>query len=309
MEFLIAPPVGVAVGILLGMLGGGGAILAVPALVYLLGLHPKAATFGSLIIVVVSAPAALIGHWRAGRVRFAAGVAFAAAGLAGSFLGSQVSTGANPNVLLTGFAALMLVIAGLMAWRLRQAATAPAAAVTVSPPRREPIPAVAGAAGAAGPPSRAAHTGIPGISGAPDADADADAGSGRAAAQRLRQLALLVPTASGIGFLTGLFGVGGGIIVVPTLVLVLGFEMPIAVGTSLVVIILNSLAAITARVGSHIALNWTILGLFTASAIVGAVAGNKLAEKVDTRRLTQAFVVLIVVVAVYTAGRSLLQLS
>jgi len=301
--FLIALTVGAVVGGLLGMLGGGGAILAVPALVYLLGQHPKAATFGSLLIVLVSAPVALIGHWRAGRVRLGAGVAFAAAGLAGSFLGSRVSISANPNVLLVGFAGLMLIIAGLMAWRLRRTKV-PAAAAALMQSQQAEVPTAtmtgrsldsAGVLAAAGPTVR------------PGSAVTADGDRGRA--WHGGRLPILVTTATGIGFLTGLFGVGGGIIVVPTLVLVLGFEMPIAVGTSLVVIILNSLEAMAARVGGHISLDWAILAVFTASAIAGAVAGNRLAGRVNTRRLTQAFIGLIIVVACYTAARSLLQLT
>ena len=120
MNFVLATPIGVVIGVLLGMLGGGGAILAVPALVYLLGQQPRAATFASLIIVVISASAALAGHWRAGRVRFGAGATFAAAGLVGSFLGSRVSIAIDPNALLLSFATLMLVIAAIMAMRLRK---------------------------------------------------------------------------------------------------------------------------------------------------------------------------------------------
>jgi uncharacterized protein len=270
MQYLIVLPIGVLVGLLLGVLGGGGAILAVPALVYLLGQQPRAATFASLVIVVVSASAGLIGHWRAGRVRVGAGVTFAAAGLAGSFVGSRVSVAANPNTLLLGFAILMLFVAAMMAWRqLRAARPGPTAAT--------------GAAGA-----DRAHSGTP---------------------HRIRQVAVIAATATGIGFLTGLFGVGGGIVVVPTLVLALGFAMPIAVGTSLVVIVLNSLAAIAARLGSHISLDWPLIAVFTSAAVIGAVAGNRIAGRINTRRLTQGFIVLLMTVAAYTASRSLLQLA
>jgi uncharacterized protein len=303
MAYLIAPPVGVLVGLLLGMLGGGGAILAVPALVYLMGQSPKAATLGSLVIVAVSAPAALIGHWRAGRVRVGAGMAFAAAGLIGSYLGSQVSLSANPNVLLLAFAALMVVIAAVMTWRLRRTSQ-PATAVAVS---RATVPAatVAGSSGG----SEIGAAGDPGAGGGNPGGSGHDSPAVGNTARRTRQLALIAATATGIGFLTGLFGVGGGIIVVPTLVLALGFEMPIAVGTSLVVIIINSLAAIATRLGSHVTVDWLLIAAFTASAIVGAIVGNRIASRVNTRRLTQAFIALIVVVAAYTASRSLVQLT
>ena len=282
---LLALPIGVLVGVILGALGGGGAIVAVPALVYLLDQPPHAATTASLVIVIVSASAGVIGHWRAGRVRVGSAVAFAVSGLVGSLLGSRVSGAANPDALLLGFAALMLLVAGLMAARQRQAAPARVGRLAT---------AGAGAGGGGGSP--------PGVSQGPGLSA------------RVAQLhgaphyAAIVVAATAIGFLTGLFGVGGGIIVVPTLVLVMGFDMPVAVGTSLVVIILNSLAALAARVAGHTTFDWPLIALFTAAAVGGVLAGNRIADRADARRLTQGFIVLVVAVAIYTAARSLLHL-
>lgn len=282
---LLALPIGVLVGVILGSLGGGGAIVAVPALVYLLEQPPHAATTASLVIVIISASAGVVGHWRAGRVRLGSAVVFAAAGLVGSYLGSRLSGIANPDALLLGFAVLMLLVGGLMASRLRQPAPAPA---------RRLATAGAGAGGGFG--------GAPGVSGGPGLS------------ERITELhgaphyAVIVVAATAIGFLTGLFGVGGGIIVVPTLVLVMGFDMPVAVGTSLVVIILNSLAALAARVAGHATFDWSLIAVFTVAAIGGVLAGNRVADRTDSRRLTQGFVVLVVAVAIYTAARSLLHL-
>jgi uncharacterized protein len=177
-----------------------------------------------------------------------------------------ISVSADPNVLLLGFAFLMLVVAGLMARRLRRSNPA-------------------------------------------DAGTEDDPDLGAGPAWPARRVAIFIATGTGIGFLTGLFGVGGGIIVVPILVLVLGFRMPIAVGTSIVVIILNSLAAMAARLGTDVPIDWPLIATFTAGAVVGSLAGNRIAGRADTRRLTQAFIVLIVVVSAYTAGRSLLELA
>jgi uncharacterized membrane protein YfcA len=262
-HLVLALPIGLVVGLLLGALGGGGAILAVPALVYLLGQSPRAATAASLVIVIVSASTGIYGHWRAGRSHLGAGAVFAAAGIAGSVLGSRLSGAIDPNLLLLGFAGLMLVVAAIMFYRQRQPAPAPA------PPAPQPV------GGGSGPPHIA------------------------------RQLALIAPTATGIGFLTGLFGVGGGIIVVPTLLLVLGFAMPAAIGTSLVVIILNSLFALGVRLGSHVTFDWPLIAVFTVGAVAGTQLGTRIAGRADSRRLTQGFIVLIVVVAGYIAARSL----
>ncbi|HET9969413.1 MAG TPA: sulfite exporter TauE/SafE family protein, partial [Streptosporangiaceae bacterium] len=93
--------------------------------------------------------------------------------------------------------------------------------------------------------------------------------------------------------------------IVPALVLALGFDMPAAVGTSLLVITINSAAALTARLGGNVQLDWPLLAVFTAAALAGTVAGNRVASRVDPCRLTAAFTVLLAAVAVYSLGRSL----
>ena len=81
---IIAIPAGLLIGLSLGALGGGGSILTVPALVYLLHQQPHAATTASLLIVGITALAGMTAHWRAGRVRLAQGITFGALGVAGS---------------------------------------------------------------------------------------------------------------------------------------------------------------------------------------------------------------------------------
>ncbi len=95
-----AVPCGLLIGVLLGALGGGGSVLAVPALVYLLGQSPHEATAGALIVVTVGAVTGMACHARAGRVRWAAGAAFGALGTAGSYLGSRWSAALDPAVLM-----------------------------------------------------------------------------------------------------------------------------------------------------------------------------------------------------------------
>jgi uncharacterized membrane protein YfcA len=91
---------------------------------------------------------------------------------------------------------------------------------------------------------------------------------------------------------------------VPALVLALGFDRPAAVGTSLLVITINSAVALAARFGGHVHLDWPLLAVFTVAAMAGTVAGNRVASRVDAARLT-AFTVLLAAVAVYSLGRSL----
>ena len=106
-----------------------------------------------------------------------------------------------------------------------------------------------------------------------------------------------------VGFLTGLLGVGGGFIIVPALVMVLGYPMPVAVGTSLLVIAINSAAALAARVG-HQTFHWSIIVPFTLAAIVGSLAGRRVAERVRPDTLTRAFSALLIAIAVYVTVRS-----
>lgn len=279
----LAIPAGLLIGISLGALGGGGSILTVPALVYLLGQGPHAATTGSLLIVGLTALAGSVAHWRAGRVRLGSGSVFGLLGVAGSYLGTRASAAVDPDVLLVAFAGLMLVAAAAMLARQRRprsvggpveegpellVATGSAAVATLAPARL-PVRHRAGGRRSVGRPTK------------------------------------IVLTATVVGLLTGFFGVGGGFVVVPALVLALDFDMPTAVGTSLLVIAINSVAALGARVGESVHLNWPVLAVFTVTAMLGSLAGNRIADRVDGRRLTLAFVVLLVALAGYVAARSL----
>ncbi len=293
---LIAIPAGLLIGLSLGALGGGGSILTVPALVYLLNQSPHAATTGSLLIVGITAVAGAVAHLRNGRVRVAQGFTFGVLGVAGSWAGSGLSVHVNPNVLLTAFAVLMLVAAAAMFRRSRSAsgaavqshdeavtqqrATQPGPAMTAPAPARTTV---------LEPSTTQPRCNLPSPS--PRVDA-------------CRAIKLVL-AASVVGLLTGFFGVGGGFVIVPALVLVVGFDMPVAVGTSLLVISVNSVAALVARLGSHVHLDWPMLGVFTAAAIAGSVVGNRVASRVDAGRLAVAFTGLLVIVAGYTAARSI----
>lgn len=243
-----------------------------PALVYLLGQDARAATTGSLLIVGITALAGTVAHYRAGRVRVAQGLAFGALGIAGSFVGSWLSVKVEPAVLLAAFSLLMLVVAAMMFARGRR-----------SRGGRQPMNVGDG-------------VGAPIITLRPSFVCECP-----------RALKLLI-TASAVGLLTGFFGVGGGFAVVPALLLALGFTMPVAVGTSLLVIAINSASALISRVGHGVPLDWTLLGVFTLAAIVGSLLGGRLSARVRPERLTAAFTVLLVAVALYTAARSFPQL-
>lgn len=258
---------GLLVGLSLGALGGGGSVLAVPALVYLLGQTPVAATTGSLLVVGVSAVSGAYAAWRQGNVYVGRGLVFGAVGVAGAGLGATWSTRVDPDVLLGSFAALMLVVAGAMVVRLLRDTSG----------GREDRSRVDG----------------PIITVSPTFFCNCP-----------RAVKVLV-TATAVGLVTGFFGVGGGFLVVPALVLALGLPVPVAAGTSLLVIAVNSAAAFGVRVIHGTSVDWGPVLALTGAAVAGSLVGARVAAGVDPRRLSLSFALLLVVVAAYTGLRSL----
>lgn len=243
-NLVVIVPLGLLIGTVMGALGGGGAILTVPILVYLLGQSPAAATAGSLVVVMLTGVAGVAGHRRQGNVRMRDGLVFGAVGVVGSLVGSRLSASVPPTVLMTAFGLLMIGVGALMLRRR------------------------------------------------------ANGGRSEEAGAR-RGLGTLMGLATAVGFLTGFFGVGGGFAVVPALVLALGFSMPVAVGTSLVVIVVNSLVALGARVAVGVEIEWPIILAFSVFGALGSVLGGRIASRVDPRQLSLAFSILLFAVAAY----------
>ncbi len=270
MMVVVAVAVGLLVGLSMGALGGGGSILTVPVLVYLLGMDTLSATTGSLIIVGITAVFGVLAHRRGGNVRLLQGLVFGAIGVVGAVAGTRLALQVSPDVLLAGFSVLMLTVAALMFTR-----------------RRVP----AGGAGS-GAERDTIGADVPIISFAPIACS-------------CPRAAKVVVAAVAVGLMTGFFGVGGGFLVVPALVLVLGFPMPAAVGTSLLIIAINSATALVARAGTGVEIDWAIIGPFTVAAVIGSLMGVRVAARARPGTLQIAFAVLITVVGVYTAARSI----
>lgn len=267
---LVALAAGALIGLSLGALGGGGSILAVPVLVYLLGQSPAQATTGSLVVVGATSLIGAVTAHRNGNVLLGRGVAFGVVALGGAVAGARASAHVAEPVLLAAFAALMLCVGGLMAvrqWRGRGLPVEEAA--------------------------RRASLDHPIITFSPTF-----------ACQCPRALKVLV-SATVVGLLTGFLGVGGGFLVVPALLLALTLPMDFAAGTSLVVITLTSAVALVARAGIGVAPDWWLVITVTGASALGALAGARLAVRTDPRRLSTAFTGLVLVVAVYTAARAL----
>lgn len=120
------------VGVSLGLLGGGGSILTVPALTYALGMPPREAIAASLFIVGVTSAISMIGHARAGRVRWRTGALFGAAGMAGAFAGGILG-GFIPGAVLMILFAVMMILTAIAMIRGRKGRDA-----TTSEPEHKP---------------------------------------------------------------------------------------------------------------------------------------------------------------------------
>ena len=262
---LLASPLGFMIGVSLGALGGGGSILAVPVLVFVSGQTPGQATTTSLLVVGVAAVVGAIGHWRHDRVRVGPGLLFGLLGIAGSLAGSALNRRLDGDILLLAFAGLILIAA----WRI--------------------------------------VVGCPSCTRVGEMHALQDppsAGSGLAVLARpgAGRCIKLVAAGTFVGFLTGLFGVGGGFVIVPALALVLRYPMPQAIGTSLVVIAVNTAMAFAARLGGSI--DWGTTLVFTLAATAGVGAGTRIADRIEPQTMQRAFAALLVAVALYTGGRA-----
>jgi uncharacterized membrane protein YfcA len=119
---------------------------------------------------------------------------------------------------------------------------------------------------------------------------------------------MVLAAGTGVGVLTGLFGVGGGFVIVPALTLLLGFAMPQAIGTSLLVVVINSAAAFVARLGSaHV--DWLVAAAFTIAAVGGVLTGGHIAGRIDAERSLRAFAAGLVLLALFTAGSAIAALG
>ncbi|AII11242.1 sulfite exporter TauE/SafE family protein [Rhodococcus opacus] len=248
MTLLLALALGVVIGILLGLLGGGGSILAVPGLVYGLGIPLDQAVPMSLLVVGVASLFGAIPKIRAHQVQWRVAAVFAATGFLAAFAGSAVNRLLPPAITLAGFAMVMIA------------------------------------------------SGVRMLS-STDGVGTACRANGSTIDWR-RCTSRSIPAGLGVGFLTGLFGVGGGFLILPALVLLLGVRMPVAVGTSLVIVTANAGSGLLAYLG-NLSLDWGLVAPFTAAAIGGSLLASRVGKRIDTTRLQKWFASLIFAVAAF----------
>ena len=302
---LLAIAVGVGVGIVVGALGAGGGILAVPVLVFLLGMPPHAATASSLVIVLITAVASLPHHARQRNVEWRAGLVFAAVSVLGAVIASRISALVPADALLTLFGIMLVLVAAAMlrrGLRTRRTEDAEAAALGTAPLADDAAPIASHddpVLDQPGPDTVETADGLHHHHGEPDLPF-------APAASPSPRLRYVIAAASLTGFLTGFFGVGGGFIVVPMLVIALGLAMRRASGTSLLVMIIATATSLLARLGTDVQVDWATTLVFAAGSAVGGVLGGPLSAKARPSTLTLLFAALLAGVAAVTLVETLL---
>jgi uncharacterized membrane protein YfcA len=116
---------------------------------------------------------------------------------------------------------------------------------------------------------------------------------------------LLILVGLGTGFLSGMFGVGGGVVIVPALVMFSGMPIHRAVGTSLLVIVLISVSGILSHFIAGRGISLEVTGLFVLGGILGLVLSNLVSKRISGSKLQKVFAAGIVVVAIFVAGKTL----
>jgi len=249
MQSVLAILSGGLVGFTLGLIGGGGSIMATPLLLYVVGLQPHVAIGTGALAVSANAFINFAGHARRGNVRWKPAALFAVVGALAAALGSIAGKGFDGGRLLFLFAVLMMVIGVLMLRRGSQ----------------------------------------------PEAKEAAEA----------ERPALVVASASGVGLLSGFFGIGGGFLIVPGLLFSTGMPMIYAVGSSLLAVGAFGLTTATSYAFSGL-IDWLVAAEYIAGGVVGGYVGLKLACHLAGQKaaLNRIFAGLVFVVAAYMLYRN-----
>lgn len=240
------------VGFSLGLVGGGGSILAVPLMVYVVGVpEPHVAIGTSAVAVAANAAFNLSNHARGGTVIWSCALVFAASGMIGAFGGSLLGKMLAGHKLLALFALVMLLIAVLML-------------------------------------KTRSRVGLSGVK------------------MNLTNLPAIVGLGLGAGTLSGFFGIGGGFLIVPSLMLATGMPIMNAVSSSLVAVTAFGMTTAASYAWSGL-VSWGLAGLFIVGGIAGGLAGTRSARHLSERRgaLNIVFATVIIAVAIYMLARNL----
>lgn len=264
---------GTLVGFSLGLTGGGGAIFAVPLLVFALGVPAREAVGVSLLTVGSTALVGFVQRARLKMVEFPTGLLFAVAGMVGAPIGSKLADRIPEPILLGAFAFLMLLIAVRMWVKAND--------------KSAQLPIIVS-----------------------NVDENAGPTCKRDPEGRLRLTSqcvmLLGVVGLGAGVLTGMFGVGGGFIIVPALVTFACMGMQRAIGTSLLIVTLVSASGTLSHIIAGKELSIQTASLFTVGSLAGLFLGGSLAKRMAGPTLQRVFAGAILVVATYVIANSIL---
>lgn len=242
------------IGLVLGLIGGGGSILAVPLLIYAVGVgSPHVAIGTAAVAVAINAAAGLGLHARKAKVRWPCALVFSAAGVGGALVGAAAGKALDGQKLLALFGLAMILVGVLML-------------------RPKPQTAIAS----------------PWLS--------------RATAGRL--LPRLVLLGAGVGLLSGFFGIGGGFLIVPGLMLAADMDVKEATGASLIAVMAFGLASASSYAWSGL-VDWQLALLLIAGGSAGAIAGTRLNAMLASNRrlLTQIFAGFVIFAGLYVSAR------
>lgn len=232
------------IGLSLGLLGGGGSILTVPILVYVLHMEPKQSIALSLAIVGVTSLFGAFSHYKNNNVDFKIAAIFSPMAMIGTFLGAKLSQFLSGQAQLLLFAVVM-ILASFFMLRGRK---------SVEEKDNSDI--------------------------------------------KKFNYFLIVLEGLILGIVTGLVGVGGGFLIVPALLLLCGISMKKSVGTSLLIISLNSFSGFSGYIGL-VDIPWAFLLKFTFSSVIGIFIGSNLVQFISQTALKKIFAVFLIVMGVF----------
>lgn len=241
-NFLIEAFFGILIGTSLGLLGGGGATLAIPVLTYALNIPAKESIFMSMGLVGLSSMVGVIEEWRKKRLRKDVIVVFGPLSIIGTLLGTRLAS------LITAEAQMLLfsILAVIASYRM----------IRGNHKLQDP---------------QAIH--------------------------RKVSVYKLAPLGFIVGLITGLVGVGGGFLIVPTLTLIAGLPFYLAVGSSLALITINMASGFLFRLFSE-TLNWEVFIPFLFFSSLGVFFSRKLTHLISEAKLKKGFGYLLLVIGV-----------
>ncbi|MCC5816606.1 MAG: sulfite exporter TauE/SafE family protein [Leptospira sp.] len=241
------------VGISLGLIGGGGTVIAVPILIYIFHEDPKSAIAMSLGIVSVVSLLGSYSHWKKGNVRLENAAFFTPFAMLGAFIGAKIAhlESITGNIQMLIFGTTVLASSFLMVFKK-------------SPDFPESIGE------------------------SPKEDISINNFLSQNINIQWKTILILAVQGIFVGILTGLVGVGGGFLIVPALVFVGKLPIREAIGTSLVIIFFNSLSGFIGYLGK-VPINWLIMLQFVALSTAGVILGVKFADRVPRKFLQKIF--------------------